>query len=92
MLVGTASVFTLLHIEVYIDIHLALEWVRAFHWIIIVVIDAFQLAVSYLFISDAIRSFSFLKESGSGFRQILGLCKRHCSSFRWVMANGPKHY
>lgn len=91
MLVGTASVFTLLHIEVYIDIYLALEWVRAFHWIIIVVIDAFQLVVSYLFISDAIHSFS-LKESGSGFRQILGLCKRHCSSFRWVMDNGPKHY
>lgn len=81
MLVGTASVFTLLHIEVYIDIYLALEWVRAFHWIIIVVIDAFQLVGSYLFISDAIRSFSFLKESGSCFRQILGLCKRHCSSF-----------
>lgn len=75
MLVGTASVFTLLHIEVYIDIYLALEWVRAFHWIIIVVIDAFQLVVSYLFISDAIRSFSFLKESAPSTctRQFKGL-------------------
>lgn len=74
MLVGTASVFTLLHIEVYIDIYLALEWVRAFLWIIIVVIDAFQLVGSYSSVMPYAAS-HFLKNQGRVLDKSLGCVK-----------------